>query len=120
MPGQPLTQQLESCIEAFQEGTLKVEALQDALATAQRVVSKTQDILYLQAASTSLTSQVHGMLLMQDGEISEEVPDAGDWPYQTVLEAVRDGWRIIQFPNLALLLDEKKTYGLGCEFILER
>ena len=120
MSGQPLTQKLEDCIIDFREGTLSEDALQDALATAQRVVSKNQDILYLQAASSSLTSQVHGMLLMQDGQIADEIPDAEDWPYQTVLEAIRDGWRVVQFPNLALLLDETKTYGLGCEFILER
>ena len=46
--------------------------------------------------------------------------DPEEWPYRTVVEAIRDGWRVIQFPNLALLLDEKRSYGLGCEFILER
>jgi hypothetical protein len=29
-------------------------------------------------------------------------------------------WRVIQFPNLTLMMDERRTYGLGCEFILER
>ena len=67
-----------------------------------------------------LPAQVQGMLLMENGEIADEIPDPEDWPYQTVLEAVRDGWRVVQFPNLALLLDETRTYGLGCEFILER
>ena len=43
-----------------------------------------------------------------------------DWPYKTVLDAVRDGWRIIKFPELALMLDEKRSYGLGCDFVLER
>ena len=46
--------------------------------------------------------------------------DSKDWPYQSVLEAIRDGWRVVQFPNLALLMDESRTYGLGCEFILEK
>ena len=58
------------------------------------------------------------MSLMQDGEISEPAPD--NWPYETVLDAIRDGWRIIKFPEMALLLDESRTYGLGCEFILEK
>lgn len=120
MSGHLLTQKLEDCIKGFRDGTLSEEALQDALATANRIVSKNQDILYLQAASTSLTSQVHGMSLMQDGQYADEIPDAADWPYQTVLQAIRDGWRVVQFPNLALLLDDEKTYGLGCEFILER
>ena len=120
MSRQLLTEKLENCIREFREGTLSEEVLQDALAAAHRDGSKNQDLLYLQATSTSLTSQVHGMLLMQDGQIADEIPDAENWPYQTVLQAIRDGWRVVQFPNQALLLDETRTYGLGCEFILER
>lgn len=112
--------QLEQCIEAYRAGTLSERMLRDALEAVNGRARKCQDLLYLQAGSTSLTSPVHGMLLMEDGEVAEEIPDAGEWPYQTVLEAVRDGWRVVQFPNLALLLDETRTYGLGCEFILER
>jgi hypothetical protein len=31
-----------------------------------------------------------------------------------------DGWRVVKFPELALLLQEDKTFGFGCEFILEK
>jgi hypothetical protein len=79
-----------------------------------------QDLLYLQAATTGLTSPVHGMLLVENGEISEGPQDPNAWPYQSVLDAIRDGWRVVQFPNLALLTDESRAHGLGCEFILER
>ncbi|MCY3709215.1 MAG: hypothetical protein OXG26_09980 [Caldilineaceae bacterium] len=120
MTGKKVEQQLERCLEAFREGSLSEEMLQAALEAAHGNEAKCQDILYLQAVSTSLASQVQGMLLIENGEIAEEIPDPEDWPYQTVLEAVRDGWRVVQFPNLALLLDETRTYGLGCEFILER
>lgn len=120
MTGNSLEQQLEVCIVAYQDGSLSEEMLRTALETAQCSDERRQDILYLQAVSTSLESQVQGMLLMENGEITEEIPDPEDWPYQTVLEAIRDGWRVIQFPNLALLLDETRTFGLGCEFILER
>ncbi len=120
MADEALRRQLESCIEAFRTGTLSEGMLLDALEAVSGCARKSQDLLYLQATSTSLTSPVNGMLLMEGGEIAEEMPDAEDWPYQTVLEAVRDGWRVVQFPNLALLLDESRSYGLGCEFILER
>lgn len=120
MTGNNLEQQLEYCIEAFREGALSEDMLRAALESARRNDAKCQDILYLQAVSTSLSSQVQGMLLMENGEIADEVPEPEDWPYQTVLEAIRDGWRVVQFPNLALLLDETRSYGLGCEFILER
>lgn len=120
MTEQTLIQQLEHCIEKFRDGSLSEQMLLAARETASGRTKSSQDLLYLQAGSTSLTSQVHGMLLLENGEISEEIPDPENWPYRTVLEAVRDGWRIVQFPNLALLLDETRTYGLGCEFILER
>jgi hypothetical protein len=80
----------------------------------------TQDLLYLQAAHTGITAPVLGMLVVENGELSEGPPNPANWPYHTVLDAIRDGWRVIQFPNLALLTDESRTYGLGCEFILER
>ena len=120
MNDEKLRRQLQSCIESFRAGTLTEKMLQDALGAASGSACKSQDLLYLQATSSSLASPVNGMLLMEDGEIAEEIPEVEDWPYQTVLEAVRDGWRVVQFPNLALLLDESRSYGLGCEFILER
>lgn len=79
-----------------------------------------QDLLYLQTNSTSLDAGVFGITLVVDGQIVELAEDPADWPYQSVLEAIRDGWHVVQFPNLALLMDESRTYGLGCEFILEK
>ena len=60
------------------------------------------------------------MRIVTNGIISDGPENPDDWPYQSVLEAVRDGWRIIKFPELALMMDESRTYGLGFEFILER
>lgn len=82
---------------------------------------KPQDILYLQARNTSPESQVVGMMRIEGGKRVACPPDPEDWPYQTVLDAVKDGWQIISFPNMSLLaVDEKEVYGLGFEFILER
>ena len=51
----------------------------------------------------------------------EGASDADEWPYQTVLEAMEDGWRVISFPNLALMaLNHDDSHGLEFEFILER
>ena len=82
---------------------------------------KPQDILYLQARNTSPESQVVGMMQIEGGKRVPCPPDPDDWLYQTVLDALKDGWRIISFPNMSLLaVDEKEVYGLGFEFILER
>jgi hypothetical protein len=60
------------------------------------------------------------MRIVENGEISDGPDNPDDWPYQSVLEAIRDGWRVIKFPELALTMDENRTTGLGFEFVLER
>ena len=113
-------QQLEQCIEALRHGTLTEARLHQVIEAVDNAHAKRQALLYLQAQSTSVAAPVLGMLLVENGELSEGPADPEDWPYKTVLEAIGDGWRVIQFPNMALLMDESRTYGLGCEFILER
>ncbi len=115
-----MRQQIEQCIEALRRGELTEQNLRRLLDALDNRPSPRQDLLYLQTGSSSLGSPVLGMALVRDGAIVDPPDDPSDWPYQTPLEAVRDGWRVIQFPNLALMMDETRTYGLGCEFILEK
>jgi hypothetical protein len=114
-----ITDTLEAELEA---GTLTKERLRQGLdAVAHQNGHPRQDLLYLQAPNTSPHSQVVGMMLIEGGERSEGGLDPEEWPYQTVLDAVKDGWRIISFPNMALLaMDHDDSHGLGFEFILER
>ena len=63
---------------------------------------------------------VNGISMIVDGEVQEVPEDPEDWPYSSVLEALNDGWRIVSFPNMALMMDDSITYGVGNEFILER
>lgn len=79
-----------------------------------------QDLLYLNTKTTGPTSEVLAMRIIESGEISDGPEDPDNWPYQSVLEAIRDGWRVVKFPELALMMDETRTYSLGFEFILER
>ncbi len=111
---------LQDCMAKLEQGTLQTAHLQEVLDLLSADRSGPQDLLYLQCATTSITSSVLGMQLVTGGEVQPEPDTPADFPYQSVLEAIRDGWRVLQFPNLALLLDEQRTYGLGCEFILER
>ena len=113
---------MESLVEELEQGTLTAAGLRKGIADIAGTDNpKRQDVLYLQAVTTSPGAAVVGMLLIEDGELREGPPNPEDWPYQTVLDAVREGWRIISFPNMALLaVDEKEFYGLGAEFILER
>ena len=107
-------------MEKLRRGELTEQDLRHVIAAIDAAPPRCQDLLYLQAGSTSVASGVLGMALVQDGRMVELPDDLSDWPYKTPLDAIRDGWRVIQFPNLALMMDETRTYGLGCEFILER
>ena len=60
------------------------------------------------------------MMIVQNGRVDQGPADPNSWPYGSVLAALADGWRVVQFPNMALMMDDQNTYGLGCEFILEK
>ena len=111
---------IEDCMEMFSQGRLTEAHLRQILDELSEPASGFQDLLYLQTSHTSLDSPAHGMSIVQNGEISQGPQDPDDWPYKTPLQAIQDGWRVIQFPNMALIMDESKSYGLGCEFILEK
>ena len=120
MSVEQIKQQVERCIAELRAGQLAETSLHGIITALDAQPAPRQELLYLQASTTSVTGDVVGMLLVQDGEVSEGPADPDEWPYPTVLAAMQDGWRVIQFPDLALSLDESRTYGLGYEFILEK
>ena len=111
--------EIERCVNELKRGQLTEEGLRRIGEALEKSGPMRQDVLYLQSDSSSPKTPVLGMRIIEDGEISDG-PDPDDWPYNTVLEAVRDGWRIVKFPDVDQVVDEKRTYGLGYEFILER
>jgi len=110
---------IDQVIEEFRQGRLTEQGLRQALERPAKTGSR-QDLLYLQAATTSVTSTVVGMSMVCAGEVIDGPAAPEKWPYQSVLAAIRDGWRVVKFPELALLLIGEGTVGLGCEFILEK
>jgi hypothetical protein len=111
---------LEACVASLNKGELTESRLREAFAAADASSPRQQELLYLQCYNTSPDSQAIGMMMVRDGKLQQGPADAKQWPYQNVLSAIADGWRVISFPNLALMTDDTKTFGLGCEFILER
>ena len=100
-------------------GTLSAEGRREGLAAL--CADRRQDLLYLHATSTSPSSQIVAITRVAGGKIGEPPADPDDWPYQTPLDAINDGWRVIAFPNTALLaLSADDPQGLGFEFILEK
>lgn len=115
-----IRRQVKLCRDELRRGALREESLRRIEELADGLAGGRQDLLYLQAEQTAVTSRVIGMSMFVGGEFSDGPEDSDDWPYQTVGDALADGWRIVKFPELAILLDDRRTYGLGCEFILDK
>ena len=122
MDADTLADELQECVRLLESDRLPAERLRTCAEAARTLGGngQRQDVLYLWTLFSSVTSKVNGMALVSGGEVRACPEDPEDWPYQSVLEAMNDGWRIISFPNMALMMDESKTYGLGNEFILEK
>ena len=109
--------QLHVCAGELQRGELTVERLRQL---AEECRNRCQDILYIQTLFSSVDSPVNGMSMIADGKVQHLPEDPEEWPYQSVLDAINDGWRVISFPNMALMLVHSRTYGIVNEVILER
>ena len=80
-----------------------------------------QMVLYLYSKSTSMRSAIASWALYDPTVPYEPTLPSQDAPYDSVIEAVNDGWRIVQFPRPELyqFSDVDNAY-LGYEFILEK
>ena len=109
-------------IEKLKQGSLVAADLECALQRLKQGGGQTpvQRLLYLQTNTTDLESPVLGMATVEDGVVNEGADDPDAWPYQTVLEAMVDGWHIVKFPELALAYLDPEYGGMKWECILEK
>ena len=110
---------LEECIKLLSQGELTEARLRDLGSAITTNSAKQQHLLYLQTATTSVTSEVIGMLMVRDGAVSDGPFDYAHWPYKTVLDAINEGWRVIRFP-VQLPVGHTQDTHITCEFILEK
>lgn len=92
---------------------------------AQMIVSRKstrQRLLYLHATTPSVRSPVIGMALHEPvrGSVTEITTEGHEWPYQTVHDAVLDGWQVIHFPDQRSNFGDREIDVLGYEFILQK
>ena len=113
-----IKEQVARCIRKLNAGELRDS---DLRAVTALLNSETQLLLYLYAKSTNLRSPLGGWALYDATAPDEPVLPSQEAPYTSVLDAVRDGWRILQFPRPELynFSDVDNAY-LGYEFILEK
>ena len=112
-------QLLEECIERLRQDRLTETHLHDLGSAIIIDTAKQQHLLYLQTATTAVTSEVIGMLMVKDGAVSDGPFDYADWSYKTVLDAINEGWRVIRFP-VQLPVGHTQDTHITCEFILEK
>jgi hypothetical protein len=99
----------------------ELEALLSRAPMGCEVTQPRQQLLYLQTADTSPTSRVVGMRQLVPGEAHGDYPlTDGEFPYNTVMAAVEDGWRVIQFPVPPTGFSDDTVDYLGFEFVLEK
>ena len=84
--------------------------------------SPRQRLLYLQARTPSPLSTIIGLTLIEPRKsYKPEITDPDpDWPYQTVHDALVDGWQIVQFPQQQAPFDDRELDVVGYEFILQK
>lgn len=114
----PLETWLEKSVEKLNAGEFTTE---DLYSINTVLNSEKQLILYLYSKSTNLRSPLGAWALYDPTVPDEPALPSQDPPYGSVLDAVRDGWRIVQFPRPELhsFSDVKNAY-LSFEFILEK
>ncbi|MBM3263141.1 MAG: hypothetical protein FJY97_06900 [candidate division Zixibacteria bacterium] len=78
-------------------------------------------ILYLTARSTNPRSGIVGWVVYDPLTPKEPMPLSSSSPYACVLDAVADGWQIVQYPipKLYEYKDLENDY-IGFDFILEK
>ncbi len=78
-------------------------------------------IMYLTARSTNMRSGIVGWAVFVPGEDPELRLPGDEPPYDSVLDAVADGWRVVQYPisKLYEYKDLENDY-VGFDFILEK
>ncbi len=104
------------------QGKLSSARLDELERAAASPAPTRQRLLYLHSKSVAITSPLLNATLYEpDPNSTTQIdPTAPELPYQTVKQAMLDGWRIIHFPDQRSPFDDREMDILGFEFILEK
>ena len=81
-----------------------------------------QRLFYLHASSPSIYANLVGSALHEPetGWKSQIDPLEPELPYDSVHQAILDGWRVIHFPQQMAPYDDREIDVIGYEFVLEK
>lgn len=111
-------QQARARLVAGQFGPEDLQQLQSAVLGSRPY----QKLLYLYALQPTVRAMLVATTL-QDPKAEAPCqidPMAPELPYQCVMDAMADGWRVIQFPDHRGPYQEGRLDMLGYEFVLEK
>lgn len=110
-------QWIESSRAKIQDGAFTAADLDDL----ERLQGdRRQRVLYLSSQSTNMRSPVSAWVLYDSAGPAKPQLPLQDPPYKTVLDAIADGWRVVQFPVSKLYEYRGENDYVGYEFILEK
>jgi hypothetical protein len=113
---------LNQCRQKLENGqlqTVDLDQLEALLKTSNH--RRKQAIMYLYSKSTNMRSPLSGWSIYDPYRYGEPELPSQHPPYKSVLDAVGDGWRILQFPrpeNFPFSAIDNNY--LAFEFILEK
>lgn len=85
------------------------------------VAQSPQKVLYLYSKSTNMRSPLAGWAHYDPAQSHEPTLPSQEAPYESVIDALADGWRVVQFPRPELRsFSDVDNFYLGYEFVLER
>jgi len=122
----PLAEQVESWVENARAkvaaGKLAASDLDALLAAARGTPKLRQRLLYLHATTPSIGAPLAGATIHEPrkGGVSQMDPMQKDPAYNSVHEAIMDGWQVIHFPQQLAPFDDREIDILGYEFILQK
>ncbi len=95
--------------------TSDLDQLEDLVTTPRQL------LLYLTAGSTNLRSGIVGWVFYDPTKDHEPTLPSDEPPYRSVLDAMADGWQVVQFPVSKMY--EYKDLGndyVGFDYILQK
>jgi len=101
---------------------LEQAAAGGSAASSQPASVRRQRLLYLHATTPTIHARLAGAAMHEPvaGVRSEINPASDELPYNTVFEAILDGWRVIHFPQQLAPFEDREIDIIGYEFVLEK
>lgn len=100
------------------EGKLTQDDLDRLLARASS--PGRQRLLFLYALQPTVRSVLVATTLHEVGSVPQIDPLQPELPYQCVMDAIEDGWRVVHFPDHRGPFQEGRMDLLGYEYVLEK